>query len=228
MRASWILATALALCSAAHAAPNSPLHPDALAALASHRNADAAPSTERRLLPHLRDLQQSVGDHTVQLISTAMGFIGVPYRRGGTDASQGFDCSGFVRNVYAQVSGHILPRIARDQAHATTKIDKRELQPGDLVFFNTMRRNFSHVGIYVGEGQFVHAPRSGTRVRVDDMNSSYWAKRFNGARRVEVETTAAATPSLRPALHTLDSALPDMGIADEHSDTSPAASTLLE
>ncbi len=79
----------------------------------------------------------------------------------------------------------MLPRRAADQAAATQAISKEELKPGDLVFFNTMRRAFSHVGIYIGEGKFIHAPRSGSSVRVDDMNSSYWNTRFNGARRVD-------------------------------------------
>ena len=212
MRAPWILAIALALSGVAQAAPTTALHPDALAALQQHRQ-------EEGLMPQLRTLQQNVSNHTSQLINTAMGFIGVPYRRGGTDASKGFDCSGFVRNVYAQVSGHLLPRIARDQAQATTKIDKKELQPGDLVFFNTMRRSFSHVGIYVGEGNFVHSPRTGTKVRVDNMNSSYWAKRFNGARRVPV-AAGAQTASISGALSAL--AMDELNAAppadDEDSD----------
>ena len=78
----------------------------------------------------------------------------------------------------------MLPRKASEQAAATEVIDKKDLQPGDLVFFNTMRRAFSHVGIYVGDGKFIHAPRSGAQVRVEDMGVAYWARRFNGARRV--------------------------------------------
>jgi len=80
--------------------------------------------------------------------------------------------------------GHLLPRRAEEQAAATEKIDRSELKPGDLVFFNTMRRTFSHVGIYVGEGKFIHSPRTGAQVRVEDMNGSYWQRRFDGARRV--------------------------------------------
>ncbi|MFX4601136.1 NlpC/P60 family protein, partial [Acinetobacter baumannii] len=77
-------------------------------------------------------------------------------------------------------------------------IDKKELQPGDLVFFNTMRRNFSHVGIYVGEGKFIHAPRSGAQIRVEDMGASYWVRRFNGARRVASADNQDATSSSKP------------------------------
>ena len=139
---------------------------------------------ERGLIGQLQDMRHNVADRTSGLISTAMGFIGVPYRRGGNSAETGFDCSGFVRTIYEQAKGMALPRKASEQAAATEVIDKRDLQPGDLVFFNTMRRAFSHVGIYVGDGKFIHAPRSGAQVRVEDMGVAYWTSRFNGARRV--------------------------------------------
>jgi cell wall-associated NlpC family hydrolase len=128
------------------------------------------------------------------LVIGALGFLGVPYRRGGNDAATGFDCSGFVRAIYQQTAGLLLPRRAAEQAAATETIDKAELKPGDLVFFNTMRRAFSHVGIYVGNGKFIHAPKPGGEVRVEDMGASYWTKRFDGARRVPVEANASATP----------------------------------
>ena len=130
------------------------------------------------------EVRHNVADRTSELISTAMGFIGVPYRRGGNSAEAGFDCSGFVRAAFQQAQGLVLPRRANEQAAATEVIDRKDLQPGDLVFFNTMRRAFSHVGIYLGEGKFIHAPRSGAKVRVEDMQASYWQRRFNGARRV--------------------------------------------
>jgi cell wall-associated NlpC family hydrolase len=81
----------------------------------------------------------------------------------------------------------VLPRRAAEQAKVTESIPKDELQPGDLVFFNTMRRAFSHVGIYIGDGKFIHSPRAGQSVRVEDMTKAYWAKRYNGASRVEPE-----------------------------------------
>jgi hypothetical protein len=108
-------------------------------------------------------------------------------------AETGFDCSGFVRATYEQAMGLMLPRRAEEQAAAAHKIDKTELQPGDLVFFNTLRRAYSHVGIYLGEGKFIHSPRSGARVRVESMDQSYWKKRFNGARRVLDDKAAAGT-----------------------------------
>ena len=123
------------------------------------------------------------------MLTQAMGLLGVPYRRGGTSEATGFDCSGFVRHMYEKSFGRLLPHRADEQAKATETIDREELQPGDLVFFNTMKRAFSHVGIYVGDGKFIHAPRTGKSIRVDDMRSAYWQKRFNGARRVQSDDT---------------------------------------
>lgn len=145
---------------------------------------------ERGLIGRLEQVGVTVRDRTAELVVNAMGLMGVPYRRGGNDADTGFDCSGFVRSVYEQSIGLLLPRKASDQAAATEKIGRKDLQPGDLVFFNTMRRAFSHVGIYVGDGKFIHSPRSGGKVRVEDMQESYWQKRFNGARRVAPEAQA--------------------------------------
>ena len=117
-----------------------------------------------------------------------MNFLGVRYKRGGSDADTGFDCSGFTRQVFETSLGLVLPRRADEQAKAPglVKVKKDELQPGDLVFFNTLRRTFSHVGIYIGDGKFVHSPKPGGEVRVEDMRIVYWAKRFTGARRVEL------------------------------------------
>lgn len=118
------------------------------------------------------------------LVVNAMGFLGVPYKRGGNSAESGFDCSGFVKAMFEQTAGLVLPRRAADQAAATQSITKSELQPGDLVFFNTLRSAFSHVGIYVGDNKFIHSPRTGSVVRVEDMRIGYWSSRFDGARRV--------------------------------------------
>src|SRR6218665_2662575 len=123
-------------------------------------------------------------DRMSELVVAAMGAIGVPYRRGGNTYNSGFDCSGFVRAVYDQSLGLVLPRQAAQQAAATHEIDRAELQAGDLVFFNTQRRAYSHVGIYVGDHKFIHSPRPGAAVRIEDMRVSYWDRRFDGARRV--------------------------------------------
>jgi cell wall-associated NlpC family hydrolase len=139
---------------------------------------------DQGLLNKLEQMSQTVTDHASDLVVNAMGFLGVPYRRGGNTAETGFDCSGFVRAMYQSTIGLVLPRRANEQAAATQKIDKQDLQPGDLVFFNTMRRAFSHVGIYIGEGKFIHSPKPGAQVRVESMGHGYWQRRFDGARRV--------------------------------------------
>ena len=139
--------------------------------------------------------RQTMGEKATDMLTQAMGLLGVPYRRGGSSEETGFDCSGFVRHMYEKSFGRLLPHRAAEQAKATETIDREELKPGDLVFFNTMKRAFSHVGIYMGDGKFIHAPRTGKSIRVDDMRSAYWQKRFNGARRVQPGADPdAATP----------------------------------
>ncbi len=120
-------------------------------------------------------------------IDQAVDLLGIRYRRGGSSPDAGFDCSGFVRHVFREGLGLILPRSSREMSKSGEEVDRDELRPGDLVFFNTMRKAFSHVGIYLGDGQFVHSPRSGGRVRIEDLRDSYWIRRFNGARRVNIE-----------------------------------------
>jgi hypothetical protein len=168
-------------------------------------NVHAAPETsasdtsalqaDTSFLTQVDQVRQSFTSKTSELVVDAMGFIGVPYQRGGSTVDSGFDCSGFVRSVFQQSIGLLLPRKAEEQASATRQIEKNELKPGDLVFFNTMRRAFSHVGIYVGGGKFIHSPRPGGEVRVDNMGQSYWQQRFDGARRVLADaSTQAAAP----------------------------------
>ena len=125
---------------------------------------------------------QNVRDTASDLVSTAMGFIGVPYRYGGNSAETGFDCSGLVRATYEKTFGKILPRRAADQAAATQVIARSDLRPGDLVFFNTRNAPFSHVGVYIGNQRFVHAPSSNGRVRIDSLSARYYAQRFEAAR----------------------------------------------
>lgn len=131
---------------------------------------------------------RAVSDKASELVVAAMGFLGVPYKRGGNSFEGGLDCSGFVRLIYEQSVGMVLPRRSAEQAAATQHIDKSELQPGDLVFFNTLKASFSHVGIYVGDHKFIHSPRTGAVVRVEDMRVSYWQTRFDGARRVDASS----------------------------------------
>lgn len=119
-----------------------------------------------------------------ELVVRALSFVGVNYRHGGETPETGFDCSGLVRHVFRESLGLLLPRTSRDISRVGESVQRDELQPGDLVFFNTLRRGFSHVGIYLGEDRFVHAPAKGGEVRIEDMRKSYWVKRFNGARRI--------------------------------------------
>lgn len=163
-----------------------------------------APRAEQNLLTRWGQVHQSLSDQASDLVINAMGFLGVPYRRGGSDADSGFDCSGFVRAMYEQTVGLVLPRRASQQAASTQTISAKDLQPGDLVFYNTMRRAFSHVGIYIGEGKFIHSPSVGGEVRVEDMRQAYWQRRFNGARRVPAPPADASgqTPlSPEPLAH---------------------------
>jgi len=115
----------------------------------------------------------------------ALNMIGVRYRWGGNTPDSGLDCSGFVRYVFQDTLGMALPRRAEEMSRVGEKVRVSDLKPGDLVFFNTMRRTFSHVGIYIGDNKFVHSPSTGSTIRVDDMDSGYWEKRFTGARRIE-------------------------------------------
>lgn len=164
------------------------------AAPADEQAAEVKRMSELASLMQLGDqMKSSVGEKTDQMLGKAMGLLGVPYKRGGSSTETGFDCSGFVRYMYETSVGRLLPRRADEQAAATDKIDRNELNPGDLVFFNTMRRTFSHVGIYLGDGKFIHAPSAGKAVRVDDLRAAYWTKRFTGARRVQDTTTPDST-----------------------------------
>ena len=139
----------------------------------------------------LQSARNTFGGKASEIVIQAMGLLGVPYIRGGTSEEKGFDCSGFVRHMYEKSVGLVLPRRAEEQAKVTEEIKRSELKPGDLVFFNTLKRTFSHVGIYVGDGKFIHAPRPGKAVRVDDMREAYWQNRFNGARRVQADKLQA-------------------------------------
>ena len=171
-------------------------------AMAQNSNSDdmGAFLQERGVIAKISDQVSAAGkvvsDKASELVVNAMGFLGVPYKRGGNSFDQGLDCSGFVRLMYEQTVGLVLPRRSAEQAAATQPIDKSELQPGDLVFFNTLRSAFSHVGIYVGDNKFIHSPRTGGVIRVEDMRVSYWQQRFDGARRVEpsLVNVKAVTP----------------------------------
>jgi len=118
-----------------------------------------------------------------RVLEVARMMLGAPYVWGG-ESPNGADCSGFVQEVY-RLAGHRLPRLADAQFEATAEVPAEEAQPGDLVFFTTYLPGPSHVGIYLGDNLFVHAPRSGARVRIEDMSDRYWSRRYNGARRIQ-------------------------------------------
>ncbi|MCY7389704.1 MAG: C40 family peptidase [Burkholderiales bacterium] len=139
--------------------------------------ADANPEKETTVTAPLPERLQDLLIHAISL-------IGVKYKYGGNSAQVGFDCSGFVRHVFAESASIELPRSSYAMGKLGESIEKDDLRPGDLVFYNTLHRRFSHVGIYLGEGRFVHAPSRGKTVEIVDMSDRYWKNRFNGARRL--------------------------------------------
>ena len=124
---------------------------------------------------------------TQEVIINALSLTGIKYKYGGNSPETGFDCSGFVRYVFRNAANLTLPPTARAISQIGKTVKKDELKPGDLVFFNTLKTAFSHVGIYIGDNKFVHAPRTGANVRVESMQQSYWASRFNGGQRLDKE-----------------------------------------
>lgn len=126
----------------------------------------------------------SMSTTVADIVFKAVSMIGTRYQRGGQSPEAGFDCSGFVRYVFAQTLQRDLPRTSAEMGAIGESVARDGLQPGDLVFYNTLRRAFSHVGIYIGDGRFVHAPSRGRRVEIVDMSVRYWQRRYNGARRL--------------------------------------------
>lgn len=121
-----------------------------------------------------------------RIADDALHLLGVPYRRGGTSPRRGFDCSGLVHYVFAHAVHILLPRTVRGLSRVGKWVSRRHLQVGDLLLFHTQRPRFSHVGIYIGDGEFVHAPRPGARVQVGSLRDPYWRRHFTGARRINV------------------------------------------
>jgi cell wall-associated NlpC family hydrolase len=140
---------------------------------------------------------QNLSNRASELAMQSMGLLGINYKWGGNTPKEGLDCSGLVRYVYKEGWGTELPRSSIEISKFAETIKPKDLQAGDLVFFNTLRRNYSHVGIYLGENKFIHAPSRGGQVRIESMDVRYWKKRFDGARRIrdpEEKTVAAALP----------------------------------
>jgi cell wall-associated NlpC family hydrolase len=126
------------------------------------------------------------------MVSEALNYLGIRYRFGGASPDTGFDCSGLVTYTAERSLGLKLPRSAAEMAQQGISVSKNELKAGDLVFFNTLGRRYSHVGIYLGDDRFVHSPSSGGVVRVENMAMTYWTKRYNGARRLDNSLMASA------------------------------------
>jgi cell wall-associated NlpC family hydrolase len=124
----------------------------------------------------------SVGSEDISI--AAVGLVGVPYRYGGNNPKAGFDCSGLIGYVYLKSANIKLPRTIQEMSSKGKNIGDDAPAPGDLVFFNTMGDKYSHAGIYVGKGRFVHAPSSGGTVRLEQIESPYWANRFTEVRRL--------------------------------------------
>lgn len=133
-----------------------------------------------------RALSEAPSVRARELALHALSQVGIPYRFGGSSPDNGFDCSGLVQYVYNQGAGLALPRNTQAMSEIGAPVASGELEPGDLVFFDTLRRPYSHVGIYLGEHRFVHAPNTGGAVELVDMRERYWQTRFNGARRLDL------------------------------------------
>lgn len=151
----------------------------------------ASPAAAQLLFNDDTGIQQSTNvvdtqraDNLQDILLNALSLKGVRYQYGGTSPDSGFDCSGFVRYVFREAANISLPHNARAISQLGDIISRQQLQPGDLVFYNTMKSAFSHVGIYLGNNRFIHAPSSGGGIRIVDMDEAYWAKRFDGARRI--------------------------------------------
>lgn len=127
---------------------------------------------------------QTVLASGMEIALFALSLSGVDYKYGGTSPLTGMDCSGFVGYVFREAFGIALPRTAAEIEQAGVPVEISELMPGDLVFYNTLGPSFSHVGIYLGESKFIHAPRAGSRIRLENMQLPYWNTRFQGARRL--------------------------------------------
>jgi cell wall-associated NlpC family hydrolase len=160
-------------------------------------NASSSSSSTPASTGGARSFLSGVAGKAGDVVVGALNLIGVRYRWGGSSPDSGLDCSGFVRYVFQDTLGLALPRRAEEMSRVGEKVRVADLKPGDLVFFNTMRRTFSHVGIYIGDNKFVHSPSTGSTIRVDDMDDAYWEKRFTGARRVETSFSPEQQQDLR-------------------------------
>ncbi|HET9337600.1 MAG TPA: C40 family peptidase [Casimicrobiaceae bacterium] len=156
----------------------------ALAMSSSALPATAGSSRGDALAATTRSTVETVWHGAQDLAIYALGMIGVDYRWGGESPDSGLDCSGLVRHVFQTVTGVTLPRTSKELSRIGAPIQRGDLKPGDLVFFDTRRFAFSHVGIYLGDDRFIHAPSRGSEVEIAELSNGYWRKHFNGARRL--------------------------------------------
>jgi cell wall-associated NlpC family hydrolase len=145
---------------------------------------DLSQSDDKGTLVKLKNLTNRASE----LVMQAVGMLGIRYKYGGNSPESGLDCSGLVAYVFKQAWGTDLPRTSREISMMGQNVDTQDLKPGDLVFYNTLRRGFSHVGIYLGDNKFIHSPSGGGEVRIENMEQSYWKNRFDGARRISDPT----------------------------------------
>jgi cell wall-associated NlpC family hydrolase len=205
--AAAALAAALALAPVPAAADDAPL-----LTLAGSANA-------------VRAAASSAWDAARTLTSTALELIGIRYKWGGAKPETGLDCSGLVQFVFQQATGVTLPRSAKEMSSLGDKVALADLQPGDLVFFNTRRFAFSHVGIYLGDNRFIHAPRRGRDVEVTTIDQSYWQRRFNGARRLLGVLPEMVPPLVTPAAAITLAPAPAAEIPSELAETAAQESS---
>lgn len=180
-------AAVLALCLATAAFADPQSDPGAAAGTAAQPTAASQPPRDSLVLTMSSRVQSAAGQvmqSARNITDSALDLIGVRYKFGGQTPERGLDCSGFVKYVFEQVTGVELPHSAREQAKVGESIAIDELKPGDLVFFNTRRYAFSHVGIYLGDNSFIHSPNKKGSVRIASIDGRYWKARFNGARRL--------------------------------------------
>jgi len=189
-RGALRLCCGLALCAASLGAfaqvaqPTSAATPPTPSAAAAPRAPLFAGDIE--LVVEEESAEPKLGDRIQTILAKATTLLGTPYRWGGTSPERGFDCSGLVGYVFRTTLGIDLPRVSRQMVSAGEAVDRAELVPGDLVFFGR-RGRVNHVGIYLGEGQFLHAPRTGRDVTVSSLDTGYWAAKYLSARRVAMQ-----------------------------------------
>ncbi|HGJ8838499.1 TPA: C40 family peptidase [Neisseria gonorrhoeae] len=140
---------------------------------------------EQPVLPVNRAPARRAGNAD-ELIGNAMGLLGIAYRYGGTSVSTGFDCSGFMQHIFKRAMGINLPRTSAEQARMGAPVARSELQPGDMVFFRTLGGSrISHVGLYIGNNRFIHAPRTGKNIEITSLSHKYWSGKYAFARRIK-------------------------------------------